>query len=150
MVLADYLTPEDRSVLMSKIRGKNTRPEMAVRRIVHSLGYRYRLHCRELPGTPDIVLRRLRKIIFVHGCFWHRHEHCTQAYTPKSRQTFWQKKFRGTRLRDRRHLAQLKSDGWDVLVIWECELDSIKSASRKIEAFLTRRPRKRAMPARLQ
>lgn len=139
--MVDYLTPEDRSVLMSKIRGKDTRPEMAVRRVVYSLGYRYRLHCRDLPGTPDIVLRRLRKIIFVHGCFWHRHERCPQAYTPKSRQAFWRRKFRGTKLRDRRHLIQLKKDGWDVLIIWECELHSIKSTSRKIKGFLNRRPR---------
>jgi DNA mismatch endonuclease, patch repair protein len=139
--LVDYLTPEDRSVLMSKIRGKHTRPEMVVRSVVYSLGYRYRLHCRDLPGTPDIVFRRLRKIIFIHGCFWHRHKRCPQAYTPKSRQAFWRKKFRGTRLRDRRHLIQLKKDGWDVLIIWECELDSIKSASSKIKGFLARRPR---------
>jgi DNA mismatch endonuclease (patch repair protein) len=135
---------------MSKIRGKNTRPEIAVRKIVYSLGYRYRLHCRDLPGTPDIVFRRLHKIIFVHGCFWHRHARCPQAYTPKSRQAFWREKFRGTRLRDQQHLIQLKRDGWDVLIIWECELDSIKSASRKIRDFLTRGSRSRLTRPRPQ
>ena len=107
--MADYLTPEARSALMSRIRGKDTGPEMTVRRIVHALGYRYRLHCRDLPGTPDLVFRRLRKIIFIHGCFWHRHENCPYAYTPKSRQSFWRKKFRLNKQRDLLQLRRLNS-----------------------------------------
>jgi DNA mismatch endonuclease, patch repair protein len=138
--LVDYLTPEARSALMSRIRGRDTGPEMTVRRIVHALGYRYRLNCRDLPGTPDLVLRRMQKAIFVHGCFWHRHENCPYAYTPKSRQSFWSSKFRSNKLRDRRQISRLKREGWSVLVVWECELASPKSATRKISAFLNRRP----------
>ncbi len=136
--MVDYLTPEARSALMSRIRGKDTGPEMTVRRIVHALGYRYRLHCRDLPGTPDLVLRRTHKVIFVHGCFWHRHENCPCAYTPKSRQSFWSKKFRLNKQRDRRHIRQLTQDGWAVLVVWECELASLRSATRRIRTFLDR------------
>ena len=137
--MADYLTSEARSALMSRIRGKDTKPEMTVRKIVHALGYRYRLHCRDLPGTPDLVFRRIRKIIFVHGCFWHRHRGCPQAYTPKSREYFWREKFRMNKLRDRRHLGQLTREGWDVLVIWECELASVTTATKRITSFLRRR-----------
>ena len=137
--MVDYLTPEARSALMSRIRGKDTGPEMTVRRIVYALGYRYRLHCRDLPGNPDLVFRRMRKVIFVHGCFWHRHDRCPQAYTPKSRQSFWQEKFRMNKLRDRRHIRRLNHDGWSVLVVWECELASLKSATRRISTFLNRR-----------
>jgi DNA mismatch endonuclease (patch repair protein) len=136
--LVDYLTPEARSILMSRIRGKDTAPEMFVRRIVHSLGYRYRLHCRNLPGTPDLVFRRLRKIIFVHGCFWHRHEGCRFAYTPKTRRPFWEEKFRLNKERDRRHLLMLRRDGWDVLILWECELESPAAAGGRIRRFLCR------------
>ncbi len=133
------MSPAKRSALMSRIRGKNTVPEMTVRRIVHALGYRYRLHCRDLPGTPDLVFRRMKKIIFVHGCFWHRHQDCKYAYTPKSRQVFWRKKFRLNKQRDLVHMARLKNDGWRVLVVWECELASPKSATNKINRFLERR-----------
>jgi DNA mismatch endonuclease, patch repair protein len=136
--LVDILTPEVRSALMSRIRAKDTRPEIAVRRIVHALGFRYRLHCRDLPGTPDLVFRRMRKIIFVHGCFWHRHDGCPKAYKPKSRQSFWRKKFRLNKQRDRMHIKQLTQDGWDVMVIWECELESLKAVTARIGRFLNR------------
>ncbi|MGA7520902.1 MAG: very short patch repair endonuclease, partial [Acidobacteriaceae bacterium] len=118
--------------MMSRIRGKDTVPEITVRRIVHALGYRYRLHCRDLPGTPDLVFRRVKKVIFVHGCFWHRHQDCPYAYTPKSRRAFWRKKFRLNKRRDLTHMAQLKKDGWRVLVVWECELASPKTVTNKI------------------
>jgi DNA mismatch endonuclease (patch repair protein) len=136
--LVDYLTPEARSAMMSRIRGKDTGPELTVRRIVHALGYRYRLHCRDLPGTPDLVLRRLRKVIFVHGCFWHRHANCPYAYTPKSRQSFWRRKFRLNKQRDLMQLRKLTQEGWAVLVIWECQLASPTSATRRISTFLAR------------
>jgi DNA mismatch endonuclease (patch repair protein) len=137
--LADILTPEARSLLMSRIRGKDTRPEMTVRSIVHALGFRYRLHCRDLPGTPDLVFRRMQKIIFVHGCFWHRHDGCPRAYKPKSRKSFWREKFRLNKQRDRLHIKQLTQDGWDVMVVWECELESLKVVTGRIAAFLNRR-----------
>jgi DNA mismatch endonuclease, patch repair protein len=147
--LVDYLTPEARSALMSRIRGKDTGPEMAVRRIVHALGYRYRLHCRDLPGTPDLVFRRVRKVIFVHGCFWHRHDRCPRAYTPKSRQSFWREKFRLNKQRDLMQIRRLTKDGWAVLLIWECELSSMTSVTRRISAFLAR-ARSQAKPTRLR
>lgn len=134
--MVDYLSPEARSSLMSRIRGKNTRPEITVRRIVHALGHRFRLHCRDLPGTPDLVFRGMRKVIFVHGCFWHRHDDCPQAYNPKSRQDFWREKFRLNKRRDRAHARQLDRSGWDVLVVWECELSSPDAIRRKISRFL--------------
>jgi DNA mismatch endonuclease (patch repair protein) len=121
---------------MSRIRGKDTRPEMAVRRIVHAMGYRYRLHSRDLPGTPDLVFRSRRKVIFVHGCFWHRHRGCRYCYTPKSRQSFWQKKFRLNELRDREQIRRLEDAGWRVLVIWECEIDRAGPTIKRISVFL--------------
>ena len=106
---------------MSRIRGKDTKPEMIVRRLTHAMGYRYRLHAREFPGRPDLVFRPRRKAIFVHGCFWHRHEGCQFAYTPRSRQQFWNDKFESNVRRDQQALIDLASLGWQVLVIWECQ-----------------------------
>ena len=117
----DTLTKEARSALMSKIRGKDTRPELIVRRALHAMGYRFRLQAKELPGKPDIVFRPRRKAIFVHGCFWHRHEGCRIASSPKSRQDYWEAKFARNVARDRRNLAALADEGWRVLVVWECQ-----------------------------
>lgn len=108
--------------MMSGIRGKDTKPELLVRKYLHAQGFRYRLNDRSLPGTPDIVLPRWRTVIFVHGCFWHRHSGCRFAYTPKSRQDFWQKKFDNNISRDECAIANLKGAGWRVLVVWECTL----------------------------
>lgn len=119
--MVDRLTPEARSRNMAKIRGKNTRPELAVRRAAHALGLRFRLHRRDLPGTPDLVFPRRRIALFVHGCFWHRHPGCGFAYTPKSRVEFWQAKFDGNVERDKRKQADLAAAGWRVVVVWECE-----------------------------
>ena len=106
---------------MSRIKGRNTTPELAIRRIAHGLGFRFRLHRRDLPGSPDLVFPRYQTVIFVHGCFWHRHDGCRYAYRPKSRIQFWTKKFEENVARDERNEAALRNLGWRVLVIWECE-----------------------------
>lgn len=117
----DILSKEKRSWNMSRIRGKNTTPELVVRSKLHDMGYRFRLHSTKLPGKPDIVLPKYRTVIFVHGCFWHRHKGCRYAYTPKSRVDFWKKKFEGNVNRFKRVENLLKQEGWNVAVIWECE-----------------------------
>jgi DNA mismatch endonuclease (patch repair protein) len=111
---------------------------MAVRRIVHSLGYRYRLHVRELPGNPDLVFPRLRKIILVHGCFWHRHSCTNGIRTPKSRVRFWRTKLEANASRDRRVVAMLRKDKWRVLVLWECQLKDRDRIAKRLAAFLGR------------
>lgn len=110
-----------RSALMSKVKGKDTRPEMTVRRTLHRLGCRYRLHRKDLPGSPDIVMPSRKLVLFVHGCFWHRHENCKMASTPKTREEFWDAKFDANMARDRRNTESLEQMGWRVEVIWECE-----------------------------
>lgn len=119
--MVDSLTPEARSLNMAKIRGKDTGPELLVRRAAHALGLRFRLHRRDLPGTPDLVFPGRRIALFVHGCFWHRHPGCRFAYTPKSRIEFWQTKFDANVARDARKLAELSEAGWTAVTIWECE-----------------------------
>lgn len=131
--MPDIVTPETRSRMMSGIRGRDTKPELAVRRYLHSRGLRYRLHVRELPGRPDIVLPRHRTVVFVHGCFWHRHEGCRFAYTPKSRQEFWLPKLEGNAARDARDQQQLRDLGWRVEVVWECELRSDRLSALALE-----------------
>lgn len=123
---------------MAQVRGKNTGPELVVRRLVHALGYRYRLHARDLPGHPDLVFRKRRKIIFVHGCFWHRHSapNCALSRLPKSRLDFWLPKLEGNRERDRRNNRALVRDGWKVLTIWECQLREAKRLRTMIRRFL--------------
>ena len=128
--------PAARSLLMAKIGSKNSRPEMAVRRAAHNLGYRFRLHRRDLPGTPDLTFPRLRKAIFVHGCFWHRHPGCSRTTTPKTRTDFWTKKFRENLERDRRVQRELAEMGWQVLVIWGCETKDASILSERLHAFL--------------
>lgn len=117
----DIVSRAHRSEIMSRIRGRNTKPELVVRRTAHRLGYRFRLHRRDLPGSPDLVFPRPKKVIFVHGCFWHRHDGCRLAYEPKSNVEFWQKKFKSNIERDIRVKGELERMGWDVLTIWECE-----------------------------
>ena len=118
----DTLTPEHRSWVMSRIRSKDTKPEMIVRSWLHRSGYRFRLHVKTLPGHPDIVLPKYRTLIEVRGCFWHRHRGCPTATTPKSNVRFWRAKFRRNVARDRLHEAQWKELGWTVIVVWECGL----------------------------
>jgi len=133
----DTLTPEERSQRMSRIHDRNTMPEMAVRRLVHSMGYRYRLHRRDLPGRPDLAFISRRKALFVHGCFWHRHEGCALARLPKSRLDFWIPKLQRNKCRDAEKQAQLEQMGWRFLVIWECEIKHKASLAMKIKSFLS-------------
>jgi DNA mismatch endonuclease (patch repair protein) len=134
--VVDSLTPEERSEIMARVRSKNSRPELAVRRIVFALGYRYRLHARALPGCPDLVFRPRRKVIFVHGCFWHRHANCALARMPKSRIDFWSTKLEGNRKRDERNKRALAREGWKVLTIWECQLRDAARLEARIRRFL--------------
>jgi len=134
----DSLSPGERSERMALVRGKNTRPEIVVRKLVFSLGYRYRLHARDLPGQPDLVFRARRKAIFVHGCFWHRHPAagCALARLPKSRLDFWLPKLEGNKRRDERNKRALAHDGWKVLTIWECQIKDVRRLERTIRRFL--------------
>ena len=118
----DTVSPEKRSETMSKIRSKNTKPELVVRHHLHSLGFRYRIHSSKLPGHPDIVLPKWHTVIFINGCFWHRHEGCKVATMPKSNVEFWEKKFKRNVERDKKEQAALKEAGWHVIVVWECEI----------------------------
>jgi len=120
--MVDVLTPEQRRKNMSRIRGKNTRPEVELRSMLHKAGFRFRLHYKKLPGKPDIVLPRFRTAVFVHGCFWHRHQGCRFASNPKTRPDFWKKKFQETVERDARNAQLISASGWQVVTIWECEL----------------------------
>ncbi|WP_082007546.1 very short patch repair endonuclease [Tepidimonas taiwanensis] len=133
---SDVLTPEQRSRCMSRIRGKDTSPELIVRSLVSSMGYRYRLHDKRLPGSPDLVFKGRRKIIFVHGCFWHMHDCRYGQVKPKANAAFWEDKRIRNTLRDQRNIASLKSDGWAVLVIWECETKNTATLTKKIIEFL--------------
>lgn len=120
--MADKLDPERRSAIMARVRGKDTGPEVRVRRIAHGLGLRFRLHRKDLPGKPDLVFPKHSLAVFVHGCFWHRHPGCGRASTPTTRPEFWQAKFDGNVARDRRQQEALETLGWKVLILWECEL----------------------------
>lgn len=133
----DRVSSEKRSLIMSAVRSKNTSPELAVRRLVYGLGYRYRLHSKSLPGCPDLVFSGRRKVILVHGCFWHRHPKCRYATTPKSRVDFWMAKFERNVARDRRVCRELKKMGWAVMVVWQCELKDLQQLSQRIEAFFS-------------
>ena len=128
----DRITKERRSWNMSQIKGKNTKPEIRVRKTLHQMGYRFRLHRRDLPGCPDIVLPRNRTAIFVHGCYWHRHKGCSCAYTPKTRIAFWTKKFVENVARDHRRQAELRELGWRVQVVWECQTTDRDVLTRRL------------------
>jgi DNA mismatch endonuclease (patch repair protein) len=134
--MVDRLTPEARSANMAKIAGKNTSPELIVRRILRQFGVGYRLHVKSLPGRPDIVMAGRHKVIEVRGCFWHQHRGCSHAYTPKTRKDFWRKKFLSTAMRDERNEAALKTLGYDVLIVWECETDDTATLGGRIAKFL--------------
>ncbi len=134
--MADVLTPEQRSRCMAAIKGRNTKPELAVRRMVHAMGYRFRLHRKDLPGKPDLVFPRLGKVIFVHGCFWHMHTCRYGKVKPKTNAAFWQAKREGNRARDRRHVRDLRREGWEVLTVWECQLRDPEKLERKLRTFL--------------
>ena len=121
-----------RSDIMRAVKRAHTGPEIVVRQVLHALGLRFRLHCRDLPGSPDIVLPRFRTAVFVHGCFWHRHPGCRYASTPKSRQEYWLSKFEANVQRDAKKEAQLCELGWRVLVIWECETKSLEALEARL------------------
>lgn len=128
----DVVEPARRSRMMSGIRGRDTKPEMVVRRFLHAHGYRYRLHRKDLPGKPDIVLSRLRVCIFVNGCFWHHHSGCRFAVLPKSRPEFWEAKLLANAVRDQQIVKSLNEKGWRTLVVWECELRRSEAVLEKL------------------
>lgn len=132
----DPLTPPERSIRMGLIRSRDTRPEIAVRRLVHGMGYRYRLHSKELPGKPDLVFKAKRKIIFVHGCFWHLHRNCSKCRPPKSRLDYWTPKLQRNAMRDKQVRKQLRNMGWTSLVVWECQLTDTERLAGRIARFL--------------
>ena len=132
----DTLTPRERSERMSRIRAKDTKPELMVRRMVHGMGFRYRLHSKELPGCPDLVFHRKRKVLFVHGCFWHRHKNCGNDRPPKSKRGFWLPKLDENRKRDVKNKARLRRLGWSYCVVWECELGNREKLARRIKSYL--------------
>lgn len=134
--MGDHLSPAERSVLMAKVRSKDTAPELVVRKIAHGLGYRFRLHRKDLPGRPDLVFPRHRLAVFVHGCFWHRHPNCRRASTPITNAAKWEEKFERNMRRDAHSAAELAALGWDVLVIWECETRSKDLVASRLEAKL--------------
>jgi DNA mismatch endonuclease (patch repair protein) len=137
--MTDTLDKGTRSAVMSRVRGKNTAPELVVRTMAHRLGYRFRLHRRGLPGTPDLVFPRLRKVIFVNGCFWHGHPDCDRARLPKTNIEFWRSKIGATVVRDRRAIEALRDEGWGVLVVWQCDTGDDGKLERVLRDFLSDR-----------
>lgn len=134
--MVDSLTIEERSRRMSLIRSRNTKPEIIVRKLLWGMGFRYRLHAKELPGKPDIVFRKKKLALLIHGCFWHMHKDCRLWRLPKSRQEFWETKLLSNRQRDIRNQLELESIGWKVLVIWECEMKNLPALTKKVINFL--------------
>jgi DNA mismatch endonuclease (patch repair protein) len=132
----DTVDSARRSEIMARVRSKDTAPELVVRRLVFAMGYRYRLHSKRLPGRPDLVFAGLRKVIFVHGCFWHRHRGCALARLPKSRTEFWVPKLEANRKRDERDKRALVRGGWKVLMIWECQLKNKSHLQKRVLRFL--------------
>jgi DNA mismatch endonuclease (patch repair protein) len=131
----DIVSPSARSKIMSRIRGRGTKAEYAVRKAATSLGYRYRLNRRDLPGTPDLVFSRGKTAVFVHGCFWHRHPSCKYSYTPKSNIEFWMKKFKNNVTRDERVKGELERLGWRVMIIWECQTSDFDGLKATLNAY---------------
>ncbi|WP_439607064.1 very short patch repair endonuclease [Hydrogenophaga sp.] len=129
------VAPETRRRMLA-VRGQDTAPELRVRRVLHGMGYRFRLHRKDLPGTPDVVLPRHRKIVLVHGCFWHGHEDCKRATRPVNNAVTWSAKIEGNRRRDKRNIDALSALGWGVLVVWECEVRDTPRLEARLRAFL--------------
>ena len=132
----DTVSQRRRSEIMARVRSKDTTPELLVRRIVHSMGYRYTLHDKGLPGCPDLVFTSRRKIVFVHGCFWHRHRGCSRARIPSANREYWASKFERNRLRDALITRKLRAAGWDVMTVWECELADATKLAKRARTFL--------------
>lgn len=135
--MVDVVDVVTRSRMMAGILGKNTKPELIVRRYLHACGYRYRLHRKDLPGKPDLVLPKYKLALFVHGCFWHRHANCFYATSPNTRRDFWEDKLNGNALRDQKQISLLNAEGWRVVVVWECGLkhlpDELSFLNKMIE-----------------
>lgn len=134
--MTDKLSTERRSANMRAVRGRDTKPEMRVRRIAHALGYRFRLHRRDLPGKPDLTFPRLKKVVFVHGCFWHQHQRCKRASMPTSNVKFWRAKLTRNAERDAGQVAAVKAAGWRALVVWECQLRNEERLRSRLRQFL--------------
>lgn len=134
--MADTVSPEARSRIMARVKSKGMKPEMKVRRLLHSLGYRYRLHRADLPGRPDLVFPSRRKVVFVNGCFWHCHDGCPRVRIPATNREYWLAKLERNRARDARNIAALQEQGWAVLTMWECQLRDLPSATQQMVAFL--------------
>ena len=137
--MADIMTAKERSERMRLIRSRDTKPEWIVRSLLHRMGYRYRLHDKKLPGKPDLVFRSRRKVIFVHGCFWHMHEGCRDGKIPATRQEYWEPKLKKNRQRDLEAQRALEDDGWQVLTVWECEMSGTNDLRDKLVKFLGKR-----------
>lgn len=135
--MIDRVSPKKRSWMMGRVKNKNTAPEIKLRKLIFSMGFRYRLHCKDLPGRPDIVFLGRKKVIFVHGCFWHGHPNCKASKLPETRKEFWNTKINSNQERDRKNIKDLENLGWKVLVIWQCELNDILNITQKIRSFLT-------------
>ena len=131
-------TPEARSRIMRAVKSRDTAPEMVVRRLAHRLGYRFRVCRKDLPGCPDIVFPRLRKVVFVHGCFWHGHDCARGARVPKGNRTYWLKKVAGNRARDQKNIDQLTADGWNSLIVWECDTRDEANLNGQVKRFLAK------------
>lgn len=132
----DRISAEQRSANMRRIRSKDTSPELALRRLIHALGFRFRLHRKGLPGRPDLVFPGRRKVIFVHGCFWHQHPGCSEGRIPRSRLDYWTPKLGRNQVRDAANLNLLNEQGWKVLVIWECDLKDLQALTKRVKGFL--------------
>ncbi|MGO9938583.1 MAG: very short patch repair endonuclease [Terracidiphilus sp.] len=132
----DKLSPERRSANMARIRSRNTSPELSLRKLIHGLGYRFRLHRNDLPGRPDLVFPSRKKVIFVHGCFWHQHTECREGRVPGSRLEYWGPKLRRNQERDALAQSGLRQQGWRYLVVWECELKDLASVLKSVKRFL--------------
>jgi len=139
LVMADIYDKRKRSDIMSKISGKNTKPEIVIRKIAHSFGFRFSLHRKDLPGKPDLVFPRYKKVIFVNGCFWHGHNKCSRSKLPSTNIQFWTEKIGATKRRDKSNKIKLKKTGWDYLVIWQCEIkkSTTERLEKKIKTFLS-------------
>jgi len=135
--MADIFSTEKRSIIMSRIHGYDTTPELIVRSIVHRMGYRFRVHQDKLPGNPDIVLHKLKKVIFIHGCFWHGHKNCPRSKRPTSNIPFWTNKLDNNLQRDKKKLRELKSLGWKYLIIWQCQIKNNEHLKIKIRRFFS-------------
>jgi DNA mismatch endonuclease (patch repair protein) len=133
----DRVTPQVRSRMMRAIRSKDMKPELAVRRLIYGLGYRYRLHDHKLPGRPDMVFSSRRRVIFVHGCFWHQHDvGCTLTHVPRSNLRYWRPKLDRNKARDLANCDALRSAGWGVLIVWECEVRNVRALAKTVKRFL--------------